>query len=306
MKHLEKDYVPKGRLEGFPLEVIDRMLEHQYDQKGIVDVGVFEKNIDSVGRGFYWDGTTEGFDFWRDVINFKKFDLFFERYPKTDKWYIRGSKEFSEWLSKQSNIPGGWEGNSHNIGYYIVKDRWDNNCIADLKEYREITLSEYLGMSGKVTYQIKPSFLSAVKSILPHTTTFKNNSKEYDTFKELGVLDLWFEVVLEFKVGDYVMYEDCFGVIEDIDCNHYHLHLGDRTFVTKNIRHATPQEIEENTKLPRLDGYAGEIEGDYIVYGCQRMHKSVLDCDIDSITVKGIEIDNDMLNKIRNVLKFKS
>ena len=51
---------------------------------GIVNIGVFQDYVVS-GRsdgGFYWDITSEGEDFWDDVIRNMNFELFFDVYPR--------------------------------------------------------------------------------------------------------------------------------------------------------------------------------------------------------------------------------
>lgn len=79
LKNLKSDYVPKGQLEGFPLEVIDKMIERQVEQGNKANVEVFEKRRSSEDRyeGFYWKTTEEGYDFWAPVVDGKNFDLFF-------------------------------------------------------------------------------------------------------------------------------------------------------------------------------------------------------------------------------------
>lgn len=76
----------KGELEGFPKEVVDLMLERQFEQIGIRDVTVFEAcryaNVDT--GGFKWGETEEGHDFWCAVVYNRNFDVFFERYPKKE------------------------------------------------------------------------------------------------------------------------------------------------------------------------------------------------------------------------------
>lgn len=62
------------------------MLERQVEQGNKRDVSVFEEskragNIRDEG-GFDWEKTTEHYNFWNNVIENKKFDIFFEKYPK--------------------------------------------------------------------------------------------------------------------------------------------------------------------------------------------------------------------------------
>lgn len=77
----------KGEIEGFPDDVVELMLQRQFEQTGERDVSVFEANrraCKGVG-GFSWDETIkegECWSFWNDTIEDKKFDVFFKKYPK--------------------------------------------------------------------------------------------------------------------------------------------------------------------------------------------------------------------------------
>lgn len=74
----------KGEIKDFPVEVVEKMLEHQVAQGNKRDVSVFEKFKKAGFRsdGFTWDETIEGRAFWADVIIDKNFDVFFKRYPR--------------------------------------------------------------------------------------------------------------------------------------------------------------------------------------------------------------------------------
>lgn len=67
-----------GDIEGFPPEVVELMLQRQYEQYGWRDVSFFEG---SRVAGFSWIVTPEGARFWNKVIGDRNFDLFFEKYP---------------------------------------------------------------------------------------------------------------------------------------------------------------------------------------------------------------------------------
>lgn len=84
LKFISKDYVPKGQLEGFPLEIIDKMIERQVEQGNKPDVTVFEKDVESEKDkgGFDWNYLVDSRIFWNEIINYYNFDLFFEKYPK--------------------------------------------------------------------------------------------------------------------------------------------------------------------------------------------------------------------------------
>ena len=77
-------YPYKGQIEGFPPEVVELMLQRQFEQTRKRDVSVFEDNVEAgeLSGGFDWSDTPEKYNFWRDVIRTKKFDVFFEKYPK--------------------------------------------------------------------------------------------------------------------------------------------------------------------------------------------------------------------------------
>jgi len=79
------NYTPKGELEGFPKEVIAKMLEEQVKQGNPENVEVFEIDLTSLKQegGFRWADTDDENVFWTDVIVNKKFDVFFAKYPKS-------------------------------------------------------------------------------------------------------------------------------------------------------------------------------------------------------------------------------
>ena len=79
-----ENYVPKGELEGFPKEIIARMLDCQEEQGNPRNICVFERHrtAGEIEKGFVWRGIKEDYNFWNEVIRYKNFNLFFEKYPK--------------------------------------------------------------------------------------------------------------------------------------------------------------------------------------------------------------------------------
>lgn len=73
----------RGNIKGFPEEVVMMMLECQALQGNDRDVSVFERNRTACQSdgGFTWEETKDGSDFWYKVIDCRRFDIFFERYP---------------------------------------------------------------------------------------------------------------------------------------------------------------------------------------------------------------------------------
>jgi len=73
-----------GKIADFPCEVVEMMLQRQFEQVGKRDVSVFEheKTACCSDGGFSWSETPEYGSFWHDVIKQENFDVFFEKYPK--------------------------------------------------------------------------------------------------------------------------------------------------------------------------------------------------------------------------------
>ncbi len=67
-----------GQIKEFPLEVVTAMLYHQKKQIGKVNLASFivRKTSAVLGGGFDWDKTKQGFDYWNDIIDKKKFEDF--------------------------------------------------------------------------------------------------------------------------------------------------------------------------------------------------------------------------------------
>lgn len=74
-----------GSITGFPIEVVQKMVERSTEQdRWFDDVGMraFQVNVSSSGRGgFNWRSTPEGRIFWSRIIESRRFDLFFDKYP---------------------------------------------------------------------------------------------------------------------------------------------------------------------------------------------------------------------------------
>lgn len=143
----------KGQLEGFPPEIVEKMLYYQEKQGNKRDVTIFEKRKDSYSSGFCWDNTEEEFDFWDDVINNKNFDLFFEKYPKQNvvcgvklehgKDYCFICKDGAVWLLRFCKI---FNNEIYDLGavnegeYYNEEISWGD--IKNIKSIRPATLEE--------------------------------------------------------------------------------------------------------------------------------------------------------------------
>lgn len=69
-------------LKGFPIYIVNKMIEYQTDQGNDPDVDVFRYSASESceNGGFDWDGTKEGFDFWEEIIEYRNFDHFLTIY----------------------------------------------------------------------------------------------------------------------------------------------------------------------------------------------------------------------------------
>jgi hypothetical protein len=79
----------------YPPEIIELMLKRQKEQGNPKDIIPFLILIrmDKIQKGFNWDETKEGYDFWEDVLINLNFHAFYERYPKDPLLEIIGNLE---------------------------------------------------------------------------------------------------------------------------------------------------------------------------------------------------------------------
>lgn len=66
-----------NRIKHFPSDVVKLMLQRQYEQQGIKDISVFQKDefANASEKGFDWDDTPEGQLFWQRIILNEDFDI---------------------------------------------------------------------------------------------------------------------------------------------------------------------------------------------------------------------------------------
>ena len=193
-KVTEEDLI--GKLEGFPIEVVQRMVDYQVEQGNKDDINVFQKTnyLPSSSGGFTWDNTVEGFDFWDDVINGKEFDVFFKKYPKKEAnthVYYRGVwNRGDEIISELEKLGGkndyGIYNGKDNKEYYFInpKDHLIRHISAEPKypsEYLPLDLIKSF-YTEKFLPEVKPE----VKSETIEIDGKKYNKQEVlDRMKEL-------------------------------------------------------------------------------------------------------------------------
>jgi hypothetical protein len=186
----------KGQLEGFPREVVEKMLERQVEQGNKRDVKLFESFAERskyVG-GFKWHGTREGQEFWGKVIVRRDFDLFFERYPKEltlpEKWYVLYSnKEEFDIINKHFNKE--WE-------YYDGKPRGYHNGDSSnnwIDGYYKIERLKSEGFTEITFEQFKKYVMKEEKLIFPREMLVWDNNKT------LAKTDLVFGIFPERESG---------------------------------------------------------------------------------------------------------
>lgn len=141
-----------GELENFPIAVVEKMLQRQYEQVNKMDITVFQKyNRSDIQRGgFHWADTIEGHGFWYSVINEEKFDMFFTYYPiLSKKVYICGDDKLYENVIKTLERRGGINakgllGNSDWAVYYIdPKTNYIERCTQSSEKLYNVITSTF-------------------------------------------------------------------------------------------------------------------------------------------------------------------
>ena len=119
-----------GELREFPLAIVQKMIERQVMQGNPANVEVFQADptAPQSDGGFEWEDSPEGWDFWGNVIEGMEFNVFFERYPESNRVYIVAASEvapeFGENVIKTLEKYGGinekgYAGNDFGAIYYI-------------------------------------------------------------------------------------------------------------------------------------------------------------------------------------------
>lgn len=86
IKYINKYIVTKDDLKrniaNFPVEIVQTMVDRQVMCYNKPDPSIFAENLYATvdNGGFDWDKTSEGYDFWKDIIVNKNFKKFFEKF----------------------------------------------------------------------------------------------------------------------------------------------------------------------------------------------------------------------------------
>lgn len=152
----EKDLIKQ--LEGFPIRIVEKMLERQVQQGNLENVCIFQNysSADKSMSGFNWANTPEGSDFWCEVIHQHNFKLFFKKYPElNNEVWIKGVEHKGHEIIAELEKRGGvnrhhLEGERNDLIYYVEKYtntiRCAHNNVSESgvlkKVYTEITLPE--------------------------------------------------------------------------------------------------------------------------------------------------------------------
>lgn len=85
--------------------------------------------------------------------------------------------------------------------------------------------------------------------------------------------------------------------------------------LARKIEHAGVLEIwfdkvyEEFLTLPIIANHEGRLEGDYLIYGCQKVHFSIFSiglCKLNKMTMHDVEVTEQEVEQIRNYLRDKN
>lgn len=131
-----------------PPEIQEKMLEHQEQQGYKRDASVFENHL-SAGRilgGFAWDYSPEGGEFWNAIINYGKFDEFYEKYPKftlPEKWCVKRNKEVRDWLNQNKQTSCLYESINGNKYVHYPAHLHAHLYTSPQPGYTEITFEQF-------------------------------------------------------------------------------------------------------------------------------------------------------------------
>ena len=80
-----------GNIKDFPIEIVQAMVDEQVRQGNKANVINFQlkPGNDVTEGGFRWSNSVEGFTFWEEVIHYKNFNLFFQKYPNKQSITIK-------------------------------------------------------------------------------------------------------------------------------------------------------------------------------------------------------------------------
>lgn len=254
----------------------------------------------------------------------QEFPEFFNPELEKGKWY---------WVESSSPNYGKaliyYQGNGRTYGWghlglwtntYYDKDVY-NPIPATDQEVREALIKEAKKRYGENWIEAQSNVRTIITSHIESRNLLTSNKTV------LYYKGEWFEEVQEpkFKAGDYICaiktgnvyeIEDCEIIEDELHWNVAGVSRHEYAFSTylHNIRHATPEEIEEyNRQLPYIDGYKGKQEGNHIVYGCKRIHIQDIrrlyeactysGLTVDSIVIEGHQIQMETIQEIYEKLK---
>lgn len=81
MKYIVKREDIRGEIAGYPIEIIQAAVDRGVEQGGNEN-SVIRSLQYSTSGGFSWSETPEGHSFWQRIMVKRKFNLFFQRYPR--------------------------------------------------------------------------------------------------------------------------------------------------------------------------------------------------------------------------------
>lgn len=159
----------KGAISDFPIEVVKLMMKRQYEQYKETNIKAFQnpKSIENEST-LNWDNTKEGYIFWDKVIHNKDFDIFFEKYPKENKYipnhkglriYFRGDPEryidiINEFCKLCSHVNGLRCDNKKYL-YYLVQSKNKLMLSQVIEDSIEGELIKQVYKEGKLSYKPK-------------------------------------------------------------------------------------------------------------------------------------------------------
>lgn len=81
MKYTVKRKDITGAIEGYPIEIIQTAVDRGVENGGDAELVIRGLQF-STSSGFSWAATPEGIEFWSRIMCERKFNIFFQRYPR--------------------------------------------------------------------------------------------------------------------------------------------------------------------------------------------------------------------------------
>ena len=125
------------------------MIKYQVEQGNKANVSIFQKDCssDKDSGGFNWNETREKTNFWGEILIDKRFDMFFEMYPKANVYYVGDFYKGKEVISKLKELGGinkhNYDGKSSQHFYVIAPITKEILKVDKFSELNKLWINNY-------------------------------------------------------------------------------------------------------------------------------------------------------------------